>query len=138
MQADAAAYQAKVINYCEANDIRYVIRAKMDSSLKASMSTIQSSDWVPLIQRDGAESETEQVVHTLHVMGDTPQVFYLVVPRQLIEQQEPAPQPELLPNLFVDQDDESVQKGKYVYRALATNLDLRTNGDEPKVVHFYN
>ena len=45
MRADTATYQANVINYCEANDIRYVIRAKMDSSLKALMSIIQSSDW---------------------------------------------------------------------------------------------
>ena len=74
------------------------------------------------------------MVTTLHVMGDTPQAFYLVVQRQLIELEEP----ELLPNLFVDQDDESAHKGKYVYRALVTNLDLQTNWDEHKVVHFYN
>ncbi len=45
LRADAATCQAGVINYCEANDIRYVIRAKMDSSLKESLSAIQSSDW---------------------------------------------------------------------------------------------
>ncbi len=89
-----------------------------------------------MIQRDGAESEPEQVAATLHVMGDTPQAFYLVVQRQLIEKEEPDPQPELLPNLFVDQDDESAQKGKYEYRALTTNLDLKMNWDEYKVVHF--
>ena len=138
LRADAATYQAGVINYCESNDIRYVIRAKMDSALKESMSAIKPCDWEPLNQRDGSASETEQVAHTLHVMGDTPKAFYLVVQRQLIEQQEPDPQPELLPNLFVDQEDESARKGKYVYRALATNLDLQANWDEHKVVHFYN
>ena len=127
-----------VINYCEANDIRFVIRAKMDSSLKASMSAIKPSDWVPLIKRDGTASETEQVAHTLHAMGATPQAFYLIVQRQLIDEEEPDPQPDLLPNLFVDQDDESTRKGRYLYRALATNLDLQTNWDEHKVVHFYN
>ncbi len=127
-----------MINYCEANDIRFVIRAKMDSSLKASMSAIKPSDWVPLIKRDGTASETEQVAHTLHAMGDTPQAFHLIVQRQLIDEEEPDPQPDLLPNLFVDQDDESTRKGRYLYRALATNLDLQTNWDEHKVVHFYH
>ena len=107
LRADAATYQAGVINYCEANDIRFVIRAKMDCSLKESMSAIKPSDWVPLIKRDGTDSETEQVVHTLHVMGDTPQAFHLIVQRQLSDEEAPAPQPDLLPNLFVDQDDES-------------------------------
>ena len=78
------------------------------------------------------------MAHTLHVMCDTPQTFYLVVQRQLIEQEDPAPQPELLPNLFVDQDDESTQKGKYVYPGLATNLDLQTNWEEHKVVDSCN
>ncbi len=138
LRADAATYQAGVINYCEANDIRYVIRAKMDTSVKESMSTIKPSDWVPLIKRDGTESETEQVAHTLHVMHATPKAFYLIVQRQLKKEKETDPQPDLLPNLFLDQDDKSTQKGKYMPRALATNLDLQTNWDEHKVVHFYN
>ena len=71
-------------------------------------------------------------------MGGTLQAFYLVVQRQLIEQEKPGPQPDLLPNLFLDQDNESIQKGKYGYRALVTNLDLQANWDEHKVVHFYN
>ena len=105
LRADAATHQAGVINYCEANDIRYVIRAKMDTSVKESMSAIKPSDWVPLIKRDGTESETEQVAHTLHVMHATPKAFYLIVQRQLMDQKEPDPQPDLLPNLFLDQDD---------------------------------
>ena len=45
LRAAAATCQAGVINYCEANDIRHVIRAKMDASLKDSMSAIKPSDW---------------------------------------------------------------------------------------------
>ena len=93
---------------------------------------------MPLIKRDGTESETEQVACTLHVMGDTPQAFYLVVQRQLMDEKEPNPQPDLLPNLFVDQDNVSTQKGKYLYRELAANLILQTNWDEHKAVQFYN
>ena len=91
-----------------------------------------------LIERDGTDSETEQAAHTLHVMGYTPQAFHLIVQRQLMDEKKQDPQPDLLSNLFVDQDDESTRKGRYAYRALAANLDLQTNWDEHKVVHFYN
>ena len=59
LRADTDTCQAGVLNYFEANDIRYVIRAKMDASLKESMSAIKPSDWVPLNKRDGTDSETE-------------------------------------------------------------------------------
>ncbi len=119
-----------MINYCEANDIRFVIRAKMDSAMKESISASKPSDWVPLIKRDGSASDTEHVADTLHVMGATPQAFYLVVQRQLIDEEEPASHLELLPDLFVDQDDKSTRKGRYLYRALATKLDLQSFSHE--------
>ena len=45
LRTDAATYQAWVINYCEANDISYVTRAKLDASLKESMLAIKQSNW---------------------------------------------------------------------------------------------
>ena len=93
------------------------------------MSVIKPSNWVPLIKRDGTELEAEQAACTLHVIGDIPQSFYLVVQRRLMAEKEPDPQPDLLPKLPVDQDDESTQKGKCLYRALAAYLDLQTNWD---------
>ena len=69
----------------------------------------------------------KQEACTLHVMGDAPLAFYLVVQCQRMAEKEPDPQPNLLPDLFVDQDDESTQKGKYLYRALAAYMDLQTN-----------
>ena len=74
----------------------------------------------------------------MHVMCDAPQAFYLIVQRQLMDEKEPVLQSDLLPHLFVDQDHESTQKGKYLYRALAANVDLQTNWNEHKAVHFYN
>ena len=44
LRADAATCQAGVIDYCEANDIRHVIRSIMDVSLKESISAIKPSD----------------------------------------------------------------------------------------------
>ena len=55
-----------------------------------------------------------------------------------MDEKEQDPQPDLLPSLFVDQGDESTQKGKYLHHALATNLDLQTNWNEHKAVHFQN
>ena len=74
----------------------------------------------------------------LHVMCDAPQAFYLIVQRQLMDEKEPDLQSDLLPHLFVDQDYGSSQKGKYLYRVLAANLDLNTNWDEHNAVHFYD
>ncbi len=74
----------------------------------------------------------------MHVMCDAPQAFYLIVQRQLMDEKEPDLQADLLPHLFVDQDHESTQKGKYLNRALAANVDLQTNWNEHKAVRFYN
>ena len=54
VRIDAAGYQAKIINHCRASDIRFAIRAKMDSAVRESMSAIKSSDRPPLILGDGS------------------------------------------------------------------------------------
>ena len=137
VRIDAAGYQADLINYCESNDICFAIRAKMDKSLKESMTAIKDSQWQALVRSDGSVSETEQVARTLHTMVKTELAFTVVVQRQLIGESEQDPQQDLLPGLLGDVDEESVSCGVYMYRAIATNLDGDKLTDH-EVVQFYN
>jgi hypothetical protein len=56
LRADAATYQATVINYCERKGIRYAIGAKQDAAVKAVIATIPETDWQPY--RDGEIAST--------------------------------------------------------------------------------
>jgi len=73
LRADAATYQAAVINYCERKGILYAIGAKQDAAVKAAIAAIPESDWRPW--RDG------EVASTVHCMNDT-EAFTLVVVRK--------------------------------------------------------
>ncbi len=96
----------------------------MDAALKESKRTIQDSDWEELVRKDGNESSNEQIASCLHTMVKTNQAFMLVVQRRLKDEaQQPDSQPDLFPDLLGNVDDESVACGRYVYRAIATNLD---------------
>lgn len=138
LRVDAAGCQAEVINHARDRGIGFVIRAKMDTALKNSISAIRESDCKPLRQRCGELSETEQAARTVHVMGDTPEAFALVVQRQRIGEEDPDPQADLFADLFADEDGQSVRKGKYIYRALATNLDLKGGLSDHEIVQFCN
>ena len=137
VRIDAAGYQAAIVNYCHSNGIRFAIRAKMDDSLRQSMTAIRDSDWQPLVREDGTVSEREQVARTLHTMIETEQAFTVVVQRQLIDELEPDPQPDMFPALLGEVDEESVRCGVYIYRAIATDLDLDGLTDH-QIVRFYN
>ena len=108
----------------------FAIRAKMDSSVKETISGIKDCDWQPLIYRDGSESDTEQVCRTVHVMTKTPQAFTLVVQRKHIDDDDNSQS-----DIFINSDDETVARGRYMYRAIATNMDELSDS---KLVHWYN
>ncbi len=138
VRIDAAGYQSDIINYCEKKGIGYAIRAKMDTALKESMRAIDDSHWEAVVRKDGTKSSNEQIASCLHAMAKTNQAFMLVVQRRLKDEaQKPDPQPDLFPDLLGNVDDESVACGRYVYRAIATNLDGE-GLDKHQVVQFYN
>ena len=68
VRIDAAGYQPAVINHAMDNGMGFAIHAKMDGTVKETISGIKDSDWRSLVYRDGRESDTEQVCRTLHVM----------------------------------------------------------------------
>ena len=104
------------------SDIGFAIRAKMDGAVKEAISGIKECDWRPLVYRDGSESDKEEVCRTLHVMTKTRQAFTLIVQRKRIDDDD---NKQL--EIFINSDDETVGRGRYMYRAIATNLEgLRT------------
>ena len=108
----------------------FAIRAKMDGTVKETIFGIQDCDWQPLVYRDVSESDTEQVARTEHVMNETPQAFTLVVQRKRIDDDDNSQ----LDN-FINSDDETVVRGRFIYRAIATNLDELSDS---ALVHWYN
>ena len=80
--------------------------------------------------RDGRESDTEQVARTVHVMNETPQAFTLVVQRKRIDDDDNSQL-----DIFINSDDETVVRGRFIYRAIATNLDELSDS---ALVHWYN
>jgi len=53
-RSDSAAYQAKIINYSEEQEIEYSITADQDSAVKKAIEAIPVEDWKPLKGREGA------------------------------------------------------------------------------------
>ena len=130
VRMDAAGDQAAGINHAMDNSMGFAIRAKMDSSVKETISGIKECDWCPLVYRDDSESDTEQVARSMHVMNETPQAFTLVVQRKRIDDDDNSQL-----DIFINSDDETVARGRYIYRAIATNLDELSDSE---VVHWYN
>ena len=130
VRIDAAGDQAAVINHAMDNAMGFAIRAKMDGTVKATISGIQECDWRPLVYRDGSESDTEQACRTLHVMTKTLQAFTLVVQRRRIDDDENSQL-----DIFINSDDETVARGRYIFRVIATNLDELSDS---ALVHWYN
>jgi len=73
LRADAATYQADVINDCECDDIVFAIAAKKDEGVTEVIAAIPESAWKPY--SDG------EIARTIHCMNNT-EAFTLVVFRK--------------------------------------------------------
>jgi len=103
-RSDSAAYQAKIIDYCNDNDIYYTITADKDVSVMSAILNIPSKSWQPLHDRTDGFKTGREVAETIHKMNDSDHSFRLVVIRELREK----------PDLF----------GPYTYYAIITNIPL--------------
>ncbi len=129
VRIDAAGYQANIVNYLMETGKRFAIRAKMDATLKESISSIKADQWQPLVYADGTQSQNEEVARTLHVMEDT-EAFTLVVQRKRIDKGD-----NTTLDTLIEGEDNSATRGEYIYRAIASNFDEKTNHE---IVHWYN
>ncbi len=109
-RADAASYQANIINYCK--DKTFFIRAK---NYGIDYSVIDK--WEPLADRYGTKIDGCEIGETVHAMENT-ESFRLAVTRKRKRYDDP--------NLFGE--------CYYEYYAIATNSDLSPN----EVYNFYN
>lgn len=74
VRADSAAYQAAIINHCEARSLAFAIGADRDAAVMASLARIPEADWQPW--RDG------EIAETVHTMNATERAFRLIVVRR--------------------------------------------------------
>ena len=74
IRADSAAYQADILNACEANGQSFAIGAVRDPSVNAAIAAIPEADWQPW--RDG------EIAETVHCMSRTDHAFRLIVVRR--------------------------------------------------------
>ena len=108
-RSDSAAYQANVINYCQANGIEYAIGGDLDAAVKSVIKNMRDDEWRPY--QNGFIGET------VHCMNETKEAFRLVVIRRSYQG-----------NLF--NDEEPAEK----YTVIATNR----GGSAEEVVRWYN
>ena len=108
-RSDSAAYQAKVINYCQGKGIEFAIGGDLDAAVKDAIGNIREEEWHPY--------QNGFIAETVHSMNETKEAFRLVVIRRPYQS-----------NLF----DEEENKEKYT--VIATNR----GGSAEDVVQWYN
>lgn len=81
-RSDSAAYQVKITEYCNDNDIYYTITADQDDSVKEAISTISPEEWRPLHDRLDGFKTGRDVAETIHTMNHSKHSFRLVVQRE--------------------------------------------------------
>ncbi len=126
LRIDSAGYQAKIIKYCDEENIQYAIRAKMSAVLKAGINGVKEEVWKPLMNKKGEEISGQDTYRTVHCVGDYKNAFTTIVQRKRIKGQG---------ELDLDNNGEEIVSGGYIYRAIATNQD---EWSDRQIVHWYN
>jgi hypothetical protein len=71
LRSDSAAYQARIVNWCEDRGVSFAIGADLDAGVRASIEAIPREGWRPY--------QEGQIAETVHSMNETRQAFRLVV-----------------------------------------------------------
>jgi len=83
LRADAASYQADLFNYCNTNEIMYLIGGHLDSSVMRSIKEI--THWQSLKTKEGkAHHLQEEVAEFIHTMNDTDHSFRMIVVKKTV------------------------------------------------------
>ena len=133
LRIDGAGYQAGIIDFCFDKNIGFAIRAKMCKSLK-DIIIDKNNNWQALRNKDGKTIKAQETFRMQHFIGKDGSVFDLVVQRKLIKGQSEMDLGVDINNAIND-SDQSLAIGEYVYRAIATNLKDLTDSE---IIHFYN
>jgi len=130
VRIDAAGYQVAIIDECIDRELKFAIRAKMNKTLKQTIQTQEEAQWQPLFNLNGEPVEGESTIRLVHTMEKSKQAFSVVVQRRLVKGQN------TLDLLDSPVDEESVQLGAYLYRAIAVSHDDSLS--DSQWVHWYN
>ncbi len=109
VRADSAAYQAAILNWCEATRKVFAIGADQDAAVKAAIAAIPERAWKKF--RDG------EIAETVHCMNKSNKAFRLIVMRRAQER-----------DLFED-------RAPWRYHAIASN---RENEDAAATMDWYS
>lgn len=130
-RSDSAGYQAKVINTCEAHNITFAIRGKMDAAVVKLISSIKETDWKPLIGKNGHQIPGQKVASVIHTMEKTEKSFRMVIVRKEKRQLKETKKQET--ENTTDTRD-ILETNHFTYFATATNSEL----PDSLLIHFYN
>ena len=108
-RADAATYQADIINDCNKEGIKFAIGADLDEAVLGAIASIAEPQW--------ESYKTGHIAETVHCMNRTQEAFRLIVFRRPYQS-----------NLFGDEDK------KLSYSAIAATMD----GKAQEVLQWYN
>lgn len=117
-RSDSAAYQSKIVDYCNDHGIYYTITADMDASVRDAILSIPSNSWNPLHDRKDGFKTGREVSETIHTMNENNHSFRLIVQRELIDE----------PSLFECW-------GNYKYYCIITNIPEEENNSEEVIWH---
>jgi hypothetical protein len=71
LRSDSAAYQARIVNWCEERGVSFAVGAALDAGVRASIEAIPQEAWRPY--------QGGSIAETVHSMNETEQAFRLVV-----------------------------------------------------------
>lgn len=117
-RSDSAAYQGKVIDYCNDHEIYYTITADLDVSVLQSVLSIPAASWGVLHDRKDGFNTGRDYAETIHTMNENNHSFRLIVERELVGE----------PGLFDCY-------GQYRYRAIITNIPGEAMTGEAVIWH---
>lgn len=80
LRADAATYQAEVINYCQANNIKFFIGGRLDANLRKHL-TYSDLNWTPYVDSHGVKTDTEVCI-AIWSMEKTDKAFLIIAKRK--------------------------------------------------------
>jgi len=115
VRADSASYQAKLFDYCQDNDITYMVGAHLDSAVLKSINEIEK--WETLKSYDGKTHHVkEEVAEFIHTMQNSNHAFRLIVTKKTTTP--------ILPGLEkIFSEEELLAYATERYYVIATNAD---------------
>jgi len=78
LRADAASYQADIINYCYKEEMEFAIGADLDEAVVRAIKSLPESEWRPY--------RGSHIAETVHCMNRTKKAFRLIVVRRSCQQ----------------------------------------------------